>query len=119
MKRKRSIQCALCKNFFKNSEMSEEHYPAKSTGNDDIVALDFGKMIDSIMSGKVIEFFFSRRIKEKHLKKLVVTFLTRSFHTLFILKVEPHVHCVENAILSSVNMTSHIKNSMTMVDPLQ
>lgn len=55
MKRKRRKQCALCKNFFKNSEMSEEHYPAKSTGNEDIVALDFGKMVHSIMSGEVVK----------------------------------------------------------------
>ena len=54
MKRKRSKQCALCEKFFKSSEMSEEHYPAKSTGNEDIVALDLGKMVDSMMSGKVI-----------------------------------------------------------------
>ena len=60
LKRKRSKQCALCENFFKNSEMSEEHYPAKSTGNEDIVALDFGKMVDLMMSEKVIEKLFHK-----------------------------------------------------------
>ncbi|EGO2744010.1 hypothetical protein DSH65_16030 [Enterococcus faecalis] len=51
--KKEKKQCVLCHQYFKNSDMSEEHYPAKSTGNDDIVALDFVKMIDSMMSGEV------------------------------------------------------------------
>ena len=33
--------------------MSEEHYPARSTGNDDIVALDIIKMFESLQSPKV------------------------------------------------------------------
>ena len=33
--------------------MSEEHYPARSTGNDDIVALDIIKMFESLRSSKV------------------------------------------------------------------
>jgi hypothetical protein len=36
--------------MFYEAEMSEEHYPARSTGNDDIVALDFVKMMDSFQS---------------------------------------------------------------------
>lgn len=44
------IQCRLCKQFFENKEMSEEHYPARSVGNDDIVALDILKLFDSLMS---------------------------------------------------------------------
>ncbi|MEK4948650.1 MULTISPECIES: hypothetical protein [Carnobacterium] len=84
MKRKRSIQCALCKNFFKNSEMSEEHYPAKSTGNDDIVALDFGKMIDSIMSGKVIENFFQQENQGKTLEEVSSDFFDEELsHSLY------------------------------------
>ena len=70
MKRKRSKQCALCEKFFKNSEMSEEHYPAKSTGNEDIVALDLGKMVDSMMSGKVIEKLFHKDNKGKTLEEV-------------------------------------------------
>ena len=49
----KTYKCRLCKHFFSESEMSEEHYPAKSAGNDDIVALDFIRMIDSIQSGEV------------------------------------------------------------------
>lgn len=40
--------CRLCGNSFLNEEMSEEHYPAKSVGNDDIVLLDIAKMFDSL-----------------------------------------------------------------------
>lgn len=29
--------------------MSEEHYPAHSVGNDDIIALDFTKLMDTLM----------------------------------------------------------------------
>lgn len=45
-------KCRLCGQFFNESEMSEEHYPARNTGNNDIVALDLGKMFDSFMSPK-------------------------------------------------------------------
>ena len=45
--------CRLCEKEFKDSEMSEEHYPAKSTGNNDIVAFDFLKMYDFIQSGEI------------------------------------------------------------------
>ena len=33
-------KCKLCNKYFDYSEMSEEHYPAKSVGNDDIVSID-------------------------------------------------------------------------------
>ena len=45
--------CKLCSRQFDDDEMSEEHYPARSTGNEDIVSLDIVKMIDSIMSGEI------------------------------------------------------------------
>ena len=44
--------CKLCGNIFQESEMSEEHYPARSVGNNDIVALNIIKMIDSMQSGE-------------------------------------------------------------------
>ena len=43
----KKYKCKLCGKYFSDSEMSDEHYPAHSTGNDDIVTLDFKKMIDS------------------------------------------------------------------------
>jgi len=30
--------------------MSEEHYPARSVGNEDIVAMDFAKSLDIMMN---------------------------------------------------------------------
>lgn len=44
------LKCKLCGMFFSNEEMSEEHYPARSVGNEDIVALDIVKMFDSFQS---------------------------------------------------------------------
>lgn len=44
------FRCKLCNNEYFEDEMSEEHYPARSTGNEDIVALDFIKMVDSLQS---------------------------------------------------------------------
>ena len=40
------IECKLCHKLFDFDEMSEEHYPARSVGNEDIVLLDIIKMID-------------------------------------------------------------------------
>lgn len=40
--------CRLCGNTFSDKEMSEEHYPAKSVGNNDIVLLDVAKMLDDL-----------------------------------------------------------------------
>lgn len=38
---------------YSEDEMSEEHYPARSVGNDEIVALDIVKMIDSFQSEEI------------------------------------------------------------------
>lgn len=46
-------RCKLCDSLFKDSDMSEEHYPARSTGNEDIVALDIIKMFETMQSEKV------------------------------------------------------------------
>lgn len=48
--KKARFKCKLCGNFFCDEEMSEEHYPARSVGNEDIVALDIIKMFDSFQS---------------------------------------------------------------------
>lgn len=42
--------CKLCKKTFQIEEMSDEHYPAKSVGNDDLVALNIVKLIDMLQS---------------------------------------------------------------------
>ena len=61
--------CRLCGKSFLISEMSEEHYPAHSVGNDDIVKLDLVKMIDSIQSSEI-----SNRVKTKSCKKVQLIF---------------------------------------------
>ena len=45
----RKVQCRLCEQFFYDEDMSEEHYPAHSVGNDDIIALDLTKFMDTLM----------------------------------------------------------------------
>lgn len=47
---KDKYRCKLCNNEYFEEKMSEEHYPARSTGNEDIVALDLVKMIDTMQS---------------------------------------------------------------------
>ena len=53
------VQCKLCGEFFDDKDMSDEHYPARSTGNVDIGGFDIIKFFDLFMSGdikqKVIE----------------------------------------------------------------
>ncbi len=46
-------QCRLCLQYFSEKEMSEEHYPARSVGNDDIVAIDLTKLFDSLQPVKM------------------------------------------------------------------
>ncbi|MCU9756312.1 hypothetical protein [Enterococcus faecalis] len=70
MKRKKRKQCALCQRYFKNFEMSEEHYPAKSTGNNDIVALNFTKMMNSMMSGEVTKRISTPENKGKTIEEI-------------------------------------------------
>ena len=49
----KQCKCRLCGDYFSDSEMSEEHYPARNTGNEDIVAVDLGKMFDTFISENV------------------------------------------------------------------
>ncbi len=47
--------CRLCQQYVTKQEISEEHYPARSVGNDDIVAVDVGKLLDSFLSEETYE----------------------------------------------------------------
>ena len=38
-----TFRCKLCGGLFSDDQMSEEHYPARSVGNDDIVSLNIVK----------------------------------------------------------------------------
>lgn len=46
MTKKKTYRCKLCGKLFSNDEMSEEHFPAHSVGNDDIVAFDIARIMD-------------------------------------------------------------------------
>lgn len=50
-----TCRCLLCEKEYSYNEMSEEHYPARSTGNEDIVAFNVVKMFDSFMSKGIID----------------------------------------------------------------
>ncbi len=52
---KSKVRCKLCGEYFGDKEMSEEHYPARSVGNEDIVALDLVKLFDSFQSEEIRE----------------------------------------------------------------
>lgn len=54
------FKCRLCGKEYSHHEMSEEHYPAHSTGNDDIVAFDVIKMFDQLMSGEIADELINR-----------------------------------------------------------
>lgn len=45
----KELKCRLCEKYYNDEDMSEEHYPAHSVGNDDIIALDFTKLMDTLM----------------------------------------------------------------------
>lgn len=51
--------------------MSEEHYPAKSTGNEDIVALDVVKVLDSMMSGKITALLIQQENPGKAFEEII------------------------------------------------
>lgn len=52
---KNKLKCKLCGDFFNYEEMSEEHYPARSVGNEDIVAFNITKMLDFLQSEELQE----------------------------------------------------------------
>lgn len=58
--------------------MSEEHYPARNTGNEDIVAVDLGKMFDTFISENVHAEIRQSWTMVKHLKASLETYLIHS-----------------------------------------
>lgn len=56
------IKCKLCNKLFDFNEMSEEHYPARSVGNEDIVLLDIVKMVDSFQPDEM------KKIERRYLR---------------------------------------------------
>lgn len=50
MNKDQQYTCKLCGNVFSYDEMSEEHYPARSVGNDDIVAFNLARILPEDLS---------------------------------------------------------------------
>lgn len=50
---KKNYKCKLCYESYPESDMSEEHYPAKSVGNNDIVAINIVKILDLFRSSEL------------------------------------------------------------------
>lgn len=64
-------KCKLCGKYYDENEMSEEHYPAKSVGNEDIVELDIIKMFDSFQDEKMHNEIRKRYEKGEGLEQII------------------------------------------------
>lgn len=53
MERTNNTKCKLCGETYEEKQLSEEHYPARSVGNEDIVALDMVKMLETFHSNEI------------------------------------------------------------------
>ena len=51
----RNCRCRLCGELFFDNEMSEEHYPARSTGNNDIVKINLMDIFDPVKGKTMLE----------------------------------------------------------------
>lgn len=49
------MKCKLCGDDFSEQDLSLEHYPAHSVGNDDIVQLDIAAMMDTFLDEKIAQ----------------------------------------------------------------
>lgn len=65
------MKCKLCGNIINFSEMSEEHYPAKSVGNNDIVSLDLVKVFDFFQSQDEHKKFLQRLNNGENLENVI------------------------------------------------
>lgn len=63
-------RCRLCGKEYEIEHMSEEHYPARSVGNEDIVALNIVDMFDSILSKEFVDDIVDNVNDEESLKKI-------------------------------------------------
>lgn len=67
---KTKLKCKLCGKFFNTEDMSEEHYPARSVGNEDIVALNIIEMFDSLQSEKKRERIMNRLSRGESIEQI-------------------------------------------------
>lgn len=57
----KNCKCRLCGNLFFDNEMSDEHYPARSTGNEDIVAINLMDIFDPAKGQIMLE-----KVQKRH-----------------------------------------------------
>ena len=63
-------KCKLCGKYYSDKDMSDEHYPARCVGNEDIVAFDIIKMFDMIESNEIHNEIYQKRSEGKSIKKI-------------------------------------------------
>lgn len=80
--------------------MSEEHYPARNTGNEDVVAVDLGKMFDTFTSESVHAEIREKLNHGETLENITGDILTLSYQHLYFPKGEPPERYAVNAIHS-------------------
>lgn len=67
---KNKMKCKLCGELFNYEEMSEEHYPARSVGNEDIVAFNITKMLDFFQSEEMKEKIENNLLNDKNIERI-------------------------------------------------
>lgn len=67
----KKYKCRLCEEYFEYKDMSEEHFPARSVGNDDIIALDLTKTFDFIFDEENRKQFLSKMNNEDNVEKIL------------------------------------------------
>lgn len=72
-------KCKLCGKLYDISMMSEEHYPAHSVGNDDVVALDLGKVLDALISENTYIDILKQMKKGKSLESIAGSYFDKEF----------------------------------------
>lgn len=63
-------KCKLCGKYYSDKEMSDEHYPARCVGNEDIVEFDIVKMFDMFESNEIYDEVLQKRKEGKVLKEI-------------------------------------------------
>lgn len=74
------FRCRLCNGSFTYDEMSEEHYPARSVGNDDIVLLNIAEMLSDETQEDVLDRLTNGETVEKICDDIFDNKLTESLY---------------------------------------
>lgn len=97
---KAHCKCRLCGGSFKEEDMSDEHYPARSVGNEDIVGLDLIKLFDFLMSNGSLSEIRSRIDAGDSIQEVASDIFDSKLSTPLFPDGRTAKHYVENVILS-------------------